>query len=80
MSIKFQNSNKEERHVDCELCDQRYWGYDIDIYIDEVMTKGESFLICHEHVREALKKAEDPRLLTSAEIARLVNALKRKED
>ena len=80
MSVKFQNSFNKERYAECNLCGEGYWGYDIDIYIDEVMTKGESFLICHEHVREALNKAEDPRLLTSAEIARLVNALKRKED
>lgn len=79
MSIKFQDF-KIGRHVDCEICDQRYWGYDIDIYIDEVVTQDESFSFCHEHVREALRKSKDPSLLTSTEIARLVNALKRKDD
>lgn len=80
MSIKFKNSFKEERHADCEVCSQRYWGYDIDIYIDEVVADNESFSFCHEHVREALRKSKDPSLLTSAEIARLVNALRRKDD
>ena len=71
MSIKFQNPYKEERYADCEACNERYWGDDIDIYIREVSSESESFSVCSDcrwgrtkFVRhalcEALKKSNDP--------------------
>ena len=80
MSVKFQNLFNKERYAECDLCGEGYWGYDIEIYMNDVVTRDESFLFCHEHVREASRKAKDTSLLTSTEIVRLVNALRREDD
>ena len=83
MSTKVQSSFNEDRYADCEACNERYWGDDINIYIREVSGESESFSVCVDcrwgrtkFVREALKKAIDPSSLTWPDIVRLVKRLR----